>query len=126
MACRFVKTREKKLIFPKNIRDSLTFYGYQSYPLVALNEFRKMNHVIKKQLDKIICPLLIIHSNNDQVSIKDNVNIVMSLTKSKNKKVVEVQKAPHSIFDTNEDTEFIFDKVNQFIKELINNNQSIH
>ena len=117
--CRILKTRKKKLVADKSIRDSLTFYGYQSYPLIALNEFRKMNIYVKKQLNKVKSPILIIHSKQDQVSIKDNVEIIKCSVKSENKEVLEVDNAPHSLFHNNEDTELIFQNCLNFINKYI-------
>ena len=117
--CRIIKTRKKKLVADKSIRDSLTFYGYQSYPLIALNEFRKMNTYVKRQLNKIKSPILIIHSNQDQVSIKDNVEIIKCSVKSENKEVLEVENAPHSLFHNNKDTELIFQNCLNFINKYI-------
>jgi len=117
--CRILKTRRKKKVADKSIRDSLTFYGYQSYPLIALNEFRKMNIYVKKQLHKIKSPILIIHSKNDQVSIKDNVDIIQSSVESKIKEVLEVENAPHNLFHNNEDIELIFKYCREFINRYI-------
>tara|TARA_Y100001970_G_scaffold103405_1_gene129743 strand:+ start:2688 stop:3443 length:756 start_codon:yes stop_codon:yes gene_type:complete len=117
--CRILKTREKKLTFPKPIRDTIQFYGYQSYPLIALNEFRKMNIKVKKELPKIKSPILIIHSNNDQVSIKENVKIIKESIKSKEIKILEVDQAHHNVFDTNDDTPLIFETCINFIQTKI-------
>ena len=117
--CKIIKTREKKLTFPKSIRDSISFYGYQSYPLIALNEFRKMNVVVKNKLHKITSPILIIHSKNDQVSIRDNVEIIKESIQSKKIKILEVDKAHHNVFDTNEDSPLIFQTCVNFIQTKI-------
>ena len=116
--CRILKTREKKLTFPKDIRDTINFYGYQSYPLIALEEFRKMNVFVKKKLYKITCPILIIHSHNDQVSIKDNINIINESINSTDKKLLEVNKAHHNLFDNNPDSELILKTCQEFIKQI--------
>jgi len=119
LLCRIIKTRPKNLIFPKSIRDSLIFYGYQSYPLIALEEFRKMNIYVKNRLDKIKCPILIIHSKNDQVSIRDNVEIITDSIHSKDKHILEVDNAHHNVFDNNLDLELIVSTAQEFIKTKI-------
>ena len=86
------------------------------YPLIALNEFRKMNNLVLKKLKDIKSPILIIHSKNDEVSIKDNVDIIQSEISSQNQEVLEVQYAHHNIFDTNKDTPIINEKILNFIK----------
>ena len=117
--CRIIKTRAKKLTFPKSIRDSLNFYGYQSYPLIALEEFRKMNLYVKKELSKIKSPILIIHSQNDKVSIQDNVEIITRSIQSKDKNILDVENAHHNLFDENPDLELIFSSSKEFIKHRI-------
>lgn len=119
LLCRILKTRPKNLIFPKSIRDSLIFYGYQSYPLIALEEFRKMNLYVKKRLNKIKSPILIIHSKNDQVSIRDNVDIITESIQSQDKNILEVENAHHNIFDNNSDLELILSTAKDFIKNKI-------
>ena len=119
LLCRIIKTREKKLAFPKSIRDTINFYGYQSYPLIALDEFRKMNGFVKKELKKIKCPILIIHSRNDQVSIRDNVDIITNSIQSKDKNILEVENAHHNVFDNNPDFELIISTSKEFIKNKI-------
>ena len=119
LLCRIIKTRPKNLTFPKSIRDSLIFYGYQSYPLIALEEFRKMNRYVKKRLNKIKCPILIIHSKNDQVSIRDNVDIITKSIASQDKNILEVENSHHNLFDNNPDIELIFSTTKEFIKNKI-------
>ncbi|MBI44926.1 MAG: hypothetical protein CMG66_02025 [Candidatus Marinimicrobia bacterium] len=115
--CHFLRKRAKKLAFPKEIRDTINFYGYKEYPLIALNQFRKMNNVVLKKLKDVKSPILIIHSENDRVSIKENVKIVHSMVSSTNKKILEVKHAHHNIFDTNQDTPIINKKILNFIKQ---------
>jgi len=89
LLCRVFKKREKKFAFPKEIRDTINFYGYDQYPLIALNEFRKMNNMILKQLQKI---------------------------DSEYQEVFDLQHAHHNLFDTNKDTIMINEKVLTFIE----------
>jgi len=117
--CRFIKTRKKEMILPKDKRKITSFYGYDSYPLIALNEFRKMNNMVIQKLYKVKCPLLIIHSTNDQVSIQENISLLEQNIRSQEKKILVVHKAHHSVFDTNPDLEEIFNEVNLFIKNYI-------
>ena len=116
MLCHILKKREKKLTFPKEIRDTIEFYGYNQYPLIALNEFRKMNNMVLKKLKDIKCPILIIHSNNDKVSIKENVDVIVSNIASDKQEILELEYAHHNMFDTNQDTPIINKKIINFIK----------
>ena len=109
--CRFKKILKK----PTKLKSSTKFYGYAGYPLRALNEFRKLNKVVRKKLGNITAPTLIIHSLSDGLSIKKNVDIVVDSIKSHNKEVLLVKKAHHNLFDTNPDQKLIFNEVLQFL-----------
>ena len=76
-----------------------------------------MNNLVLKRLKKVKSPLLIIHSENDQVSIRENVNIVNSMVSSTNKQLLEVEHAHHNIFDKNPDTPIINKKIIHFINQ---------
>ena len=79
-----------------------------TYTKDELEEFRKMNLYVKKELSKIKSPILIIHSQNDQVSIQDNVEIITKSIQSKDKNILNVENAHHNMFDNNPDLELIF------------------
>ena len=114
--CRLLKKRDKKLTFPKEIRDTIQFYGYDYYPLIALNEFRKMNRLVLKKLEKIKSPTLIMHSIADNVSIRENVEIIQSKINSEHQEFLDLKHAHHNLFDTNEETIIINERVIAFIK----------
>ena len=107
----FIKT-SKKHYFNHNKRKP---YGYSSFPLLALNEMRKLIKLVKKRLGKVTIPTLIIHSNADKMSPKENVNIVKSSIKSKDVKIFLVNRSHHNMFDKNPDQKFIFNEVLQFL-----------
>jgi esterase/lipase len=75
-----------------------------------------MNNMVLKKLKHIKSPILIIHSQNDEVSIRDNVDIIQSEISSRDQEVIEVQYAHHNIFDTNKDTPIINKKIIKFIR----------
>jgi len=114
LLCRFIKLKQKKII---NTNQNVKFYGYTEYPLIALNEFRKMNNIIMKKLSKIKSPMLIIHSKSDRLSLPDNVNIIYDNIKSEIKEKYFVNKAHHNLFDSNPDQKNIFNKIVNFIKQ---------
>ena len=109
---RIVKTSNKSIKHNPNTK----FYGYTAYPLSALNEFRKLTKVVMGKMSAITIPTLIIHSNSDGVSSKENMNIVKNSIKSVNKKMLVVEKAHHNLFDTNPDQSLIFKEVLDFLK----------
>jgi len=75
-----------------------------------------MNNVVLKKLKDIKSPILIIHSDNDKVSIRENVDIITSKISSETQEVLELEYAHHNIFDTNKDTPIINEKILNFIK----------
>jgi len=119
LVCHFIKIRKKELILPKNKREQSIFYGYSVYPLIALNEFRKMNNMMIKKLNKVSIPILIVHSTKDQVSTKANIELLDSKIISTDKKIFIVNQAPHSVFDTSPDLEKILTEIHLMIKNKI-------
>jgi|TARA_B100001964_G_C14171520_1_gene571695 carboxylesterase len=107
----FVKTSKKPSFYDKKRKS----YGYSSFPLLALNEMRKLIKLVKKNLENITIPTLIIHSNADKMSVKKNVDIIKSSIKSKDVKVFFVNHSHHNMFDENPDQKFIFNEVLQFL-----------
>ena len=115
--CKIVKKAKKKDQVNKNLRDSIKFYGYKEYPLIALNEFRKLNKLINTRLQKIKCPTLIFHSKNDRLSLLENIDLVYNSINSSKKKKILVKKAHHNLFDENDDQQFIFNEVLKFLNQ---------
>ena len=116
--CKIFKIRKKKDHIDKQKRQNkIKFYGYQEYPLIALNEFRKLNKLIKKKLKNVTCPTLVIHSNNDRLSLLENMDLVFDNIKSTKKKKMLVENAHHNLFDENNDQDVIFQKILKFLRE---------
>ena len=109
---RIVKTSNKPIKYSPNTK----FYGYPAYPLSALNEFRKLIKVVMEKISEITIPTLIIHSNSDYMSSKENMNIVKNSIKSINKKILVVEKSHHNLFDANPNQSLIFKEVLNFFK----------
>jgi len=111
--CYLIKKRNKKAM--RSSKNKTFFYGYREYPLIALNEMRKLNKFVKNKLSKIKCPSLIIHSNADKMSIKENVKIVFEGISSQKKQQLFVEKAHHNMFDLNPDQNKIFNEILKFL-----------
>lgn len=109
--CKILKFSKKEIKDKSNIK----YYGYTSYPLIALNEMRKLTNIIINRLPKVKSPLLIIHSNSDRLSLKENVDLVYNKTQSKIKEKIFVNDAHHNLFDENEDQQKIFNEILKFI-----------
>ena len=104
---------------PSRIKNKVTkavqYYGYEKYPLKALNQFRKMNTKIIPLIKKIKVPGMLIHSNSDTLSIKENITIIKDNMTDKSIKTLYVEKAHHNMFDKNPDQKLIFNEVLQFL-----------
>ena len=111
------KYRPKKFSYPKNIRNDIKFMGYDVWPMSALNEFRKLTVHVKKELNKIQCPTLFIHSNIDLLSQKENVNFIANNISSKHKDFFWVNNIGHNLFIQSQDQNNIFLKIQSFINE---------
>ncbi len=112
---RFIPKLDKSAIYDKADLKNMKFYGYNHYPMIALNEMRKMTNVIRKELPKVKIPIMIIHTMVDKTSVFENVNIIKNNINSTEIQELIVHKANHSLFDTNDDQKHIFDETLNFI-----------
>ena len=115
LLCKIIKSQPKK---KQNKSKHVKFYGYKEYPLIALNEFRKMNKIVKPLLKKIKTPGLIIHSNNDKMALKMNLELIEKKMDSKYFNKLIVNNAHHNMFDENLDQKIIFKNILDFFNKL--------
>ncbi len=118
---RIVPFREKKLSYPKDIRDKLDYLGYQVWPLSAVNEMRKLTNRVKTELPKIKCPALVIHSTKDMLSLQSNITLVYDNISSEIKEKLIVNQANHNLFTNSPDQELIFQKINSYFSQFRRN-----
>lgn len=111
LLCSIFPFRSKIESYEKSIRDDLTFYGYSKYPMKALNEFRKMNKLIIKQLNKISCPALILHADQDKTALEINIKIITDRIGSEKIGVKRYAHATHNIFMPGLDQHKIFNDI---------------
>ena len=111
LLCRVLKFSKKEIKHDNTTK----YYGYTSYPLIALNEMRKLTNMIIKKLPQVTVPILIIHSKSDRLSLERNVNLVYNQIQSTIKEKFFVENAHHNLFDENEDQEKIFKQILIFI-----------
>lgn len=112
---RFFPKLDKAKIYDSKDLVNMKFYGYNQYPMIALNEMRKMTNRVRKELPKVTAPILIIHTMIDKTSIYENVEIIKNNINSKDTQELIVHKAEHSLFDTNEDQKQIFNETLDFL-----------
>ena len=108
--------KQKKGGHQSGLKTVSNYSGYDHYPLIALNEFRKMNDFIYRRLPLVKCPLLYVHSNNDRVSLFKNIDIILNQTNSSQKEKLIVEKAHHHLFYESSDQELILNTIYKFIR----------
>ena len=118
---RIVPFREKKLSYPKVIRDKLDYLGYKVWPISAANEMRKLTNKVQKELPEIKCPALVIHSAKDMLSPQSNISLVYDNISSENKEKFLVNQADHNLFTNSPDQELIFQKINSYFRQFQRN-----
>ena len=118
---KIVPFREKKLSYPKAIRDKFDYLGYKVWPLSAVNEMRKLTNKVKKELPKIKCPALVIHSTKDMLSPQSNISLVYDNISSEMKEKFIVNQANHNLFVNSPDQELIFQKINSYFSQFHRN-----
>ena len=115
--CKLVKIRKKTSQVDQEFRNKTKFYGYREYPLIALDEFRKLNKYMFNKMEGVNCPSLIIHSKSDRLSLQENMNIIYNKINSTYKQKLLVDQSHHNLFDENPDQELIFNEILQFINK---------
>ena len=109
----------KEWFYDKVENEKIVFFGYDKYPMKALQQFYKMNKQVQSELKNVKCPLYIIHAENDKTSKDANVDIIYKSVSSQLKKVLRVQKASHHLFIKSPDQEQIFSSVHSFIGAIM-------
>ena len=115
---RLVPLREKRKSYPKDVRDKYNYFGYQVWPMSAVNEMRKLTNHVKKSLPAIKCPALVIHSTKDMLSLPTNIPLVYDNISSEIKEKLIVEQASHNLFVSNPDQELIFQKITSFFNQF--------
>jgi carboxylesterase len=118
---RIVPFRDKRKSYPKAVRNNYDYLGYQVWPMSAVNEMRKLTNKVKKELPKIKCPALIIHSTEDILSLQSNISLVYDNISSEIKEKFIVHQANHNLFISNPDQEQIFQKIDSFFNQFQRN-----
>ena len=109
---------DKKLSYPKEVRDKFNYFGYKVWPMSAVNEMRKLTNQVKLELPKVKCPALQIHSTIDMLSIPENISLVYDNISSEVKEKLLVHKANHNLFMPGPDQEEIYSKIVSFFNQF--------
>jgi len=91
--------------------------GMDNYPLNCVDGLLKLSKNVRKNLKKVTCPILCIHSKYDNLASTKGAKIVINNASSKIKKYVELNDSYHMVLYDNE-KHFVMDTINKFLKEL--------
>ena len=105
----------------KEVRDKFNYFGYQVWPMSAVNEMRRLTNQVKKELPAVKCPALVIHSTEDMLSIPENISLVYDNISSERKEKLIVTQASHNLFISNPDQDLIFQKITSFFNQFRGN-----
>ena len=100
---------------------NMSFYGYTEYPNKALNQFRQLTNIVRKQLNNVQCPTLLIHSEGDQTCIMENYNIVNDNISSDIKEKLTLEKISHNMLVEDkhiDEFNLIYKKITNFIGQF--------
>jgi len=95
----------------------LKYFGYNEYPMKALNEMRKLTNDIRPQLSKVKCPIMLLHTKNDLTSMMDNYYIVKNSISSEKKTDLILKESTHNLFSESPEQIFVFENVLSFLNE---------
>lgn len=109
----------KQTQFKEKDSNHIHFYGYNQYPLIALNEMRKLVDTVSKKLHKITCQTLIIHSKDDKTALFKNHTLLKSLMVNAKIDCLVLENAGHHIFDPDKNNQdIIFQAITKFSKKV--------
>lgn len=91
--------------------------GMDNYPLNCVDQLLKLSKIVRKNLKKVKCPLLCIHSKYDNLASTKGAKIVMEGVSSPLKKYVELKKSYHMVLYDNEKG-FVMSEVYNFLSTL--------
>ena len=88
-----------------------------NYPLNCVDGLLKLSKNVRKNLKKVTCPILCIHSKYDNLASPKSADVVMRGISSKIKKYVELSDSYHMVLYDNE-KELVMNTVKEFLDEL--------
>ena len=118
---RFLPYRDKRKSYPKYVRDTYNYFGYPVWPMSAVNEMRKLTNKVQKEIPKIKCPALVVHSAKDMLSRQSNISLVYDNISSEMKEKFIVNQANHNLFVNSPDQELIFQKITSYFNQFRKN-----
>ena len=98
--------------------------GMNDFPMTGIYELVKLSAVVRKNLKKVISPILLIHSKEDDLTSVKSAEIVYSNISSEDKEKIILYDSYHMVLYDNE-KEFVFNKAVSFLDNHVSLEQNI-
>ncbi len=93
--------------------------GMDNYPMTCIYELLRLSKKTIKALKKVTCPILIIHSLEDDLTSKKSAELVYKKISSKNKTKIILTDSYHMVLYDNE-KDYVYKLASEFIKACLN------
>jgi len=107
-----IKNERVRAIIKKLLQK--TEVGMNDFPMSAIYELIKLSGVVIKNLYKFNCPILLMHSLEDDLTSVKSAKVVYDKISSKNKEMIILKDSYHMVLYDNE-KEFVYNKAIDFI-----------
>ena len=88
--------------------------GMNDFPMSGIYELLKLSRFSRKQLNKVVCPILLIHSEQDDLTSVKSAKIVYDKILSQDKEMIILKDSYHMVLYDNE-KDFVFEKSIEFL-----------
>ena len=88
--------------------------GMNDFPMTGIYELVKLSAFVRKDLERVIAPILLIHSKEDDLTSVKSANVVYNRISSIDKERIILYDSYHMVLYDNE-KEFVFNKALEFL-----------
>ena len=90
--------------------------GMNDFPMTGIYELVKLSAVVRKELSKVITPILFIHSKEDDLTSLKSMFVPYNAISSRDKEKIVLHDSYHMVLYDNE-KEFVFSKALNFLEK---------
>ena len=95
-----------------------------NYPMSCVYELLELSKVTRKHMKKVVAPILLIHSKEDDLTSVKSANFVHKNISSENKEMIILNDSYHLVLYDNE-KELVFNKSVEFLNSLCKQRQEV-
>ena len=92
--------------------------GMNDFPMTGIYELLKLSKVVRKQLSSMTAPILLIHSEEDDLTSKKSAYVVYNNISSQDKELIILNDSYHMVLYDNE-KDFVFNKALGFMNNYV-------